>query len=352
MKKLLYLTSIVSALVVTSCGDVTPESETKMKVSVTAGESFEDELTFTVASENCLNCAWMCVKNEASLPSDTDILSKGKAVFANTEASAKAQNLEDNTTYVIIAAAMDENGNMITSTPVEMTTLEREAQPAVALSAGAAEADTYTFTLTPTDAEICYYKVYPDGATSSADDIVATGTEVSGTESQSITVEDLADGVYFVQAVAVNGEKKSLSNQVLFTINTARPTFTISVYKAAINPDLPTNGCEWIVRFYFYDNLGDYTAIAISLQTSDNGHDYLPAGNYIFDSDATGYKVDKEYSAYDGWWGFVDGYCNVTIENKMYTFDIYLVRDNDDYYFANEAFTLNWTGTVEHMPIP
>lgn len=336
-----------------SCGDNTsPETGSKMKVSVTAGQATDTELTFTVTSENCINCSWLCVKKGTSVPSDTDIMTKGKSVFVNQEASAKASNLDDNTTYVIIAAAMDENGNIITSTPVEMTTLEREAQPAVALSAGAAEADTYTFTLTPTDAEICYYKVYPDGATSSADDIVATGIEVSGTESQSITIEDLEDGIYFILAVAKNGDVVSeLSNKITFTIDTALPTFTPTITKVWVNPSLETNGHDFMVRFYFADPAGDTVTVSLNFDTIENGHDYLPAGNYVFGA-TSGYTLVPEYTSYDNWWEFTEGYCNVSIKDKKYTFDIYLVRADDDMYYAGQAFVLNWTGTVENMPIP
>lgn len=333
-----------------ACGEDTPVPVSNLKVSVTPGEATDSELNFTVNSENAVSCAWLCVKDGTSVPTGTDIMSSGKTVFANTASKAKAANLSDKTTYVIVAAAMDEEGLIATSEPVKMTTLEREAKPEVALSAGAAEGNTFTFTVTPSDAQKCYYKVYKDGASSSADDIIATGVEVEADKEQTVKVEGLEDGIYFVQAVAQNGDKVSLSNKVTFTINTARETFTISVYKAAINPDLETNGCEWIVRFYFYDALGDYTAVAISLKSPENGHDYLPAGSYIFGAES-GYIVDPEYSAYDGWYGFVDGYCNVTIKDKKYTFDVYLVRDDDGYYFANQAFTLQWTGTIENMPI-
>lgn len=336
-----------------SCGDNTsPETGSKMKVSVTPGEAFETELTFTVASENCTNCAWICVKEGATIPSGTDIMSKGKSVFANTEASAKASDLQDNTTYVIVAAAMNADGDIVTSDQVKMTTLEREAQPVVELTTGAVDGSSYTFTLTPADAEECWYKVYADGTTSSASDIVATGVRVEGAEVQTITVEDLEDGIYFILAVAKNGDVVSgLSNKITFTIDTARPTFTPTITKVWTNPSLETNGHDFIVRFYFADPAGSTVTVSLNFDTIENGHDYLPAGNYVFGA-TSGYTLVPEYTSYDNWWEFTEGYCNVSIKDKKYTFDIYLVRADDDMYYAGQAFVLNWTGTVENMPIP
>lgn len=353
MKRILsYMSGCIAAIISVACGDATPDSIDKMSVSLTPGEAFETELTFTVKSQNVANCAWVCVKEGSAVPSDVDIMSKGKPTFANSEATLKASNLEPATTYVIVAAAMNGDGDIITSEHLKMTTLEREANPTVSLSSGSPDGSSYTFTLTYADAEECRYKVYADGETASVEDILSTGVKVSADETQTLTVEGLEDGIYFLMAAAKNGEVTSLSNKLMFTISTEATTFTISPVKAWINPDLETNGQEWIVRFYFYDAIGEYTNVAISLVAPENGHDYLPAGSYVFGAES-GYKVDPEYSSYTSYYiKFVSGYCNVSIKGKEYTFDVYLLRDEDEYDFSGCAFTLNWTGTIENMPIP
>lgn len=353
MKKILFF--VIAALTFVGCSkDSGQGAGTSMTVKVTAGESAETSLSFTVSSSNAINCAWMCVAKTAVVPTGVDIMSRGNKVFANAEINAVASNLNENTTYMIIAAAMDENLDIITSTPVEMTTLEREAQPAVELYPGTPAGSSYSFMVTPTEADKCFYKVYEEGATATVEDVLANGVEVSATGQSNQTVENLADGSYFIYAVAKNGDIVSeLSNKIQFTINTALPTFTIEqIEKVAINANLPTNGQSWIIRFYFYDQYDEYTNVAINLETPENGHSYAPAGRYNFEAQ-TGYKIVSENSYYT-WYDmfFTDGYVDVTINaDKTYTFNIYLVRDEDGWDFEGMAFTLNWTGTVENMPI-
>lgn len=348
MKRLLYL--IVACFTLYSCGNIDAEKTTSLKVNVTAGEAFETELTFTVTSDNAESCAWICVEKGAALPSGIDIMQKGKAVFANTDASCKAQNLKDGVTYAIIAAAMS-GDDIITSDPVEMTTIKKPVQPAVNLSSGFVNASSYSFTLTPQEAEECAYKVYPYEGTATADDVLNTGVKVSATEESQYTVEDLEDGVYFVVAAVRNGDKTVLSNKLMFTINTALPEYTITVQSVKINPDLETNGRDWIVRFYFYDNVGEYSNIALNFVTPDNGHSYVPEGSYVLGAES-GNKLDPEYTYHNHYSAYFEsGYCNVSIKDKQYTFDIRLTRCDDGYDFSGEVFVLKWTGTVEHMPI-
>ena len=322
-----------------------------MTVKVTPGETTETELTFTVTSENATNCAWMCVKKTAALPTGVDIMSKGRMIFANNSVSSKASELDDNTTYVIIAAAMNENNDIVTSEPIEMTTLEREAEPTISVSAGLAQGNSYTFSYVPTDAVKCYYKLYTGGSDASIEDVIATGVEVPADGENNITLNGLPDGTYFIYAVAVNGDKVYLSNKLTFSIDTVRPTYTISVEKVAINASLVTNGRTWIVRFYYRDEADELCNVAINFETPEGGHEYVPAGTYVLEAQ-TGYKLVSEYT-YEGWNSFfVDGYVTVTInDDKTYTFDVYLVRADDMYENANKAFVLDWTGTVENMPI-
>ena len=353
MKKILYF--LIAALAFVACSkDSGQGAGVSMTVKVTAGEPAETSLSFTVSSSNALNCAWMCVAKTADVPTGTEILSKGKRVFANADINVVASGLNDNTTYVIVAAALDEDFEIVTSAPIEMTTLERAPQPAVELYPGAAEGSSYSFKVTPAEADKCFFKVYEEGATATVEDVLANGVEVSATEQSNQVVENLVDGSYFIYAVAKNGDIVSeLSNKIQFTINTALPTFTIEeIIKVGINANLATNGQSWIIRFYFYDQYGDYTNLAVNLETPENGHAYAPAGRYNFEAQ-TGYKIVSENTYYTFWdMLFTGGYVDVTInEDKTYTFNIYLVRDEDGWDYEGMALTLNWTGTVENMPI-
>lgn len=353
MKKLSFFTILVSAILFIACGEENgPETTSKLKVSVTAGTADVTELTFTVSSENVTNCAWMCVEDGTAVPSGIDIMSKGKSTFANTEAQVKATGLKDNTTYVIVAAGMDEDGEVATSAPVRMTTLVKPAEPAVTITDGKVDGSTYTFKVNPADAQKCAYKLYKKNENATADDVLSTGTEVSATEVTTVTLENLEDGEYFVVAAVQHEQKKAMSLKSSFLINNALPTYTINptrVYRSYVS----TNGDDHIVRFNFIDNVGNTSNIALDFVLSGN-HDYVPAGTYQFGA-ASAPKLDPTYTTqniYDQDDGtFESGYCNVVIKDGKYIFDISLLRSEDGSDYSGHVFTLKWTGDVEQMPV-
>lgn len=352
MRKILYFVSLAAAFVISSCGEVTPDNTEKMKVSVTAGTADVTELTFTVSSENVTSCAWMCVEDGTTVPSGTDIMSKGKTTFANTEAQVKATGLKDNTTYVIVAAGMDEDGEVATSAPVRMTTLVKPAEPAVTITDGKVDGSTYTFKVNPADAQKCAYKLYRKNENATADDVLSTGTEVSATEVTTVTLENLEDGEYFVVAAVQHEQKKAMSLKSSFLINNALPTYTINptrVYRSYVS----NNGDDHIVRFNFIDNVGNTSNIALDFVLSGR-HDYVPAGTYQFGAESApkldpAYTTQNVYNQDDG--TYESGYCNVVIKDGKYTFDISLLRSEDDSDYSGHVFTLTWTGDVEQMPI-
>lgn len=355
MRKILYFVSLAAASLIVSCGEVTPDNTEKMSVSVTAGTADVTELTFTVSSENVTNCAWMCVEDGTTVPSGTDIMQKGKSVFANTDASAKATGLKDNTVYVIVAAAMDEADNILTSTPVKMTTLEKPAEPKVTLSDDAVEGSTFSFKITPADAEKCAYKLYKKSQSAKVDDVLSTGTEVSATESTTVTLENLEDGEYFVVAAVQNGDIKSLSSKVTFIINTALPDYTINPTRA-YKQGTYNNGKEHLVHFYFIDNVGTTAHLALDF-IIPSANDYVPAGTYEFGGEAS-FRLDPAYTRLEidadqlfGGSEFLSGSVSVVIKDGTYTFDVNLTRKTDEYQYSGHVIKLKWVGAVENMPI-
>lgn len=354
MRKLSFFTILVSAILFIACGgEDGPETTSKLKVSVTEGVADVNSLTFTVTSENAESCRWTCVEEGTALPSAADVLQKGKTTYANTSTEVTAKDLKDNTTYVIIAAAMA-GEEMITSAPVRMTTLVRPAQPKATVSDGKAEGSSYSFKVTPSDAAKCAYKVYEKNATATADDVLSTGTEVSATEVTEVTVENLEDGEYFVVAAAQNGDVKSLSPKVTFIINNALPTYTINPTRAWKQGSY-NGGKEYLVHFYFIDNVGATSHLALDF-VFPNASDYLPAGTYGFGGESAS-RLDPDYTRLEidgevyGGSEFESGYVTVIIKDGQYTFDVNLTRKTDEYQYSGHVIKLNWTGTVEGMTI-
>ncbi len=352
MKRIFKLIFFVSAVLFASCNPADPDNTATLDVKVTPGEAGIDELTFTVTSENAVSCAWMCVEDGTTVPSGTDIMQKGKTVFANTEASAKATGLKDNTVYVIVAAAMDEADNILTSTPVKMTTLEKPAEPKVTLSDDAVEGSTFSFKITPADAEKCAYKLYKKSQSAKVDDVLSTGTEVSATESTTVTLENLEDGEYFVVAAVQHGDAKVLSSKLSFMINTAIPSYSINPIKVYCSYKA-SNGKDFMVRFVFVDMKGNNSNIALDFVLAES-HDYVPAGLYDLGA-ASAPKLDPEYTEQvitDGInGGFESGTCNVSIKDGKYIFDVNLLRKDDDSFNPGEMLSFTWSGVVEDMPI-
>lgn len=352
MKRIFKLIFFVSAVLFASCNPADPDNTATLDVKVTPGEAGIDELTFTVTSENAVSCAWMCVEDGTTVPSGTDIMQKGKSVFANTEASAKATGLKDNTVYVIVAAAMDEADNILTSTPVKMTTLEKPAEPKVTLSDDAVEGSTFSFKITPADAEKCAYKLYKKSQSAKVDDVLSTGTEVSATESTTVTLENLEDGEYFVVAAVQHGDAKVLSSKLSFMINTAIPSYDINPIKVYCSYKA-SNGKDFMVRFVFVDMKGNNSNIALDFVLAES-HDYVPAGLYDLGA-ASAPKLDPEYTEQvitDGInGGFESGTCNVSIKDGKYIFDVNLLRKDDDSFNPGEMLSFTWSGVVEDMPI-
>lgn len=357
MKKFSFFTILVSAILFIACGGENgPETGgSSLKVSVTAGTADITQLTFTVTSENAESCRWTCVEEGSAIPTAADILQKGKTTYANTSTEVTAKDLKDNTTYIIIAAAMA-GDEMIASAPVRMTTLAKPAQPVATISDGAAEGSTYSFTVTPSDATKCAYKVYAKNESATADDVLANGTEVSATQATEVTVENLEDGEYFVVAAAQNGDVKSLSSKVTFIINTAAPTYTITNPTRVWRQGVYNGGKEYLVHFYFIDNVGATAHLALDF-VFPNASDYLPAGTYEFggnassklDSDYTVLKIDAD-GVYNGT-PFESGYVTVIIKDGKYSFDVNLTRPADEYQYSGHVIKLNWTGEVDQMPI-
>lgn len=355
MKKLSFFTILVSAILFIACGGENgPETTSKLKVSVTEGVADVSSLTFTVTSENAEYCRWTCVEEGNALPSAEDVLQKGKNTYANTSTEVTATDLKDNTTYVIIAAAMA-GEEMIASAPIRMTTLVKPAEPKAEISGGSVEADTYTFTITPSDAQKCAYKVYAKNETATADDVLSSGTEVSATEATTVTLENLEDGEYFVVAAAQNGDIKSLSSKVTFIINTALPDYTINPTKV-YRQGTYNNGKEHLLHFNFIDNVGTTAHLALDF-IIPSANDYVPAGTYEFGGEAS-FRLDPEYTRLDidadhlyGGSEFISGSVSVVIKDGTYTFDVNLTRKTDEYQYSGHVIKMKYVGAVEDMPI-
>ena len=214
MKKILFL--LAAASVMFAACDPQNEEPKAATVTVAAGDVTTSSVTFTVTSENATAVAYVCV--EGAAPTAESVLQSGTAVEANTTATVTVSDLKDGVAYTVVAAAMNELGAVLSNVET-MTTTEIPANPQVSVAEVEASDKYFIFTVTPSDAAKCAYKVYAEGETATADDVLANGTEVSATSETEVTIEGLEDGTYFVVAAVEKRDKKVMSESLSFAIS-------------------------------------------------------------------------------------------------------------------------------------
>lgn len=102
---------------------------TTMEVTLAEGERTESTLSFTVTTANAAECRYRYFKKTEDfvLPDKYDIFATGDKVETSSPQEILLENLDDDTTYVIVAVveAADSYDKEM-SEPLEMTTLKRD----------------------------------------------------------------------------------------------------------------------------------------------------------------------------------------------------------------------------------
>ncbi len=312
----------------------------KPEVAVTAGEVTESTLSFTVTSSDALAAAWLCQPQDAKAPTPEAVLADGKAVAANQAVACTATGLNDNTTYVIYAAAMNDD-TFVLSTPVPMTTAEIPVQPAAVLAAVGTGTYSFSFTVTPSDANKVVYKVYASTEEASVEDVLATGTEVSATEQTTVELDGMTVGSWYVVAVAGNGKTNCMSQKLKFQIRGAETVgFNVTSCQAK------SYGKD--VLLDFYDE--SLNCLKIDFYHGASGETSLPAGTYKW-----GYYPESSdtpgnfelWSAYTYWnfngtkYEFTGGTVTVSKQNSTFTIAVNLTRNDE------KVLNFTWVGVPQ-----
>lgn len=137
------------------------------------------------------------------------------------------------------------------------------------------------FTITPTEAEICAYRVLPAGDKApDAAAILASGTAVAADKATKVTVDELtAETAYKVYAAAANGDFFSSVAQKEFTTAPSTPE--------PPEPEVTTVELEWSQLAYYYseqelDNTGNFYFILVLGEVDDHvGMPLEGPGNYV-----------------------------------------------------------------------
>ena len=100
-------------------------------ITLSEGDVKGNTLTFNAKVENAFVAAYLCVAESEATPDATSILSKGRTVKLGEDVVETIYNLQFSTTYNIVLAAMDDDGNIKTANLV-MTTGEEPTDVLVA----------------------------------------------------------------------------------------------------------------------------------------------------------------------------------------------------------------------------
>lgn len=99
------------------------------EVKVTLEEATANSITFSVSAANAVECSYVVVGADETVPAADGILADGTAVDLDNASEITADGLEPSTVYTIAVAVSSEDGQTAVAT-AEATT---EAEPAIAL---------------------------------------------------------------------------------------------------------------------------------------------------------------------------------------------------------------------------
>lgn len=283
----------------TSCNDDDDDNGPANTPAVTladADAATENSLSFIITPSNAEVCSYICQEADKAAPTAEDIISRGRAVSAETATTAKVRNLNANTDYTIYAAAAIGQAYS-TVARLTLTTLEHQIVPSVAVVKGAITENTATFTVTPTDAEKCAYVVVKKGETvPEAAAILADGTEAAADKASEVTVENLDENTEYVFAVAVShGQQFGEVSETAFTTAEKGKTPTVAA-EAFVLTNEQAGVTAW-ENFIFTINLKDAVSAKYYLNETEIIEDAVESGDFTYESLATqhGRPMTAEY---------------------------------------------------------
>lgn len=185
-----------------SCSDDDENKLIQPLVRVVDVKANGNALTFSVLSENALECACICYKRGEEEVSTTNILNNGIKVNVKGAASVTLDNLEWETPYIIKAAVRGINEETVFCL-YEISTGTKNS-PFVQILDGYAEDGKLIFTVVPENAVKCAYTCYKKGETPpSMDDVLINGTKVDATTTSEVKTEVLEPQSQYVVMVVV-----------------------------------------------------------------------------------------------------------------------------------------------------
>ena len=357
MKKLALLCMAALGLSLMSCEsdpktDPKPADEVQPTIALEKGKENVDYVTFTVTTTNATEARYMVLEDGADAPTLETIISEGVAVeLAEGKAEVKADGLEAETDYMVVAAAKNVTKVAGSNTLYVKTTAQAEVTLDVELVQVAHTSINFRYTATNAE-KVAYLVQNATKEVPEASEVIRKGDELDPEAKEAVEVTDLDPVKEYVLLVAAEGAGKTTMVELQFTTKDD-PSNVIEHNYTRVR------GSKYGSNYYLmfsYEDANEADNFAYNDKTlcldfyGDPDKDYLPAGTYeVKESTEWPCLSNMRYSTYgyDNGVQLKSGVAEVSIdpETKAYTFALDLFLKDGRHLVAN------YTGDVENMPV-
>ena len=355
MKRLALLCMAALGLSLVGCNPEptpTPNNEAQPTIALEKGSENVNYVTFTLTTTNATEARYMVLEDGTEAPTLDAILTEGVAVeLAEGKAEVKAEGLEADTEYMVVAAAKNVTKVAGSNTLYLKTTAQAEVTLDVELVQVAHNAINFRFTAENAE-RVAYLVQNASKEIPEASEVLRKGDEVDPTSKDAVEVTDLDPVKDYVLLVAAEGAGKSVMVQEAFTTKDD-PSNVIEHNYTRVK------GSKYSSNYYLmfsYEDASEADNFAYNETTlcldfyGDPEKDYLPAGTYeVKESTEWPCLNSMRYSTYgyDNGVLLKSGAVEVSIDpdTKAYTFVIDLqLKDG-------RSLKANYTGDVDNMPV-
>ena len=355
MKRLALLCMAALGLSLVGCNPEptpTPNNELQPTIALEKGSENVNYVTFTLTTTNATEARYMVLEDGTEAPTLDAILPEGAAVeLAEGKAEVKAEGLEADTEYMVVAAAKNVTKVAGSNTLYLKTTAQAEVSLDVELVQVAHNAINFRFTAENAE-RVAYLVQNASKEIPEASEVLRKGDAVDPASKEAVEVADLDPVKDYVLLVAAEGAGKSVMVQEAFTTKDD-PSNVIEHNYTRVK------GSKYSSNYYLmfsYEDASEADNFAYNETTlcldfyGDPEKDYLPAGTYeVKESTEWPCLNSMRYSTYgyDNGVLLKSGAVEVSIDpdTKAYTFVIDLqLKDG-------RSLKANYTGDVDNMPV-
>ena len=355
MKRLALLCMAALGLSLVGCNPEptpTPNNEAQPTIALEKGSENVNYVTFTLTTTNATEARYMVLEDGTEAPTLDAILTEGVAVeLAEGKAEVKAEGLEADTEYMVVAAAKNVTKVAGSNTLYLKTTAQAEVTLDVELVQVAHNAINFRFTAENAE-RVAYLVQNASKEIPEASEVLRKGDEVDPASKEAVEVADLDPVKDYVLLVAAEGAGNSVMVQEAFTTKDD-PSNVIEHNYTRVK------GSKYSSNYYLmfsYEDASEADNFAYNESTlcldfyGDPEKDYLPAGTYeVKESTEWPCLNSMRYSTYgyDNGVLLKSGAVEVSIDpdTKAYTFVIDLqLKDG-------RSLKANYTGDVDNMPV-